>query len=318
MRIGLQLLISTPGGLSRRDALAQAVRTAVLADQLGFDVLWLSEHHRTALNVCPDPLTVLAHLAGVTEGIRLGTAIVNLPLHHPSFLAERAALVDNLSGGRLELGVGRGFAAADYQQAGIDQRQAWDLFETHHDQLVEAMTEAATAPCHQRPLPPIWLAVSGSERSLAFAARHGYGLLLAGPTARLRTSVDTYQRLWQQAQGGRSFEVGVSRAVHVADTREEAIAEISQHLHWYRDRMHELEPTVDPPPIRDIIDTFCIAGTPEDCVDQIDELRCASGLTMLNCVFGLGGMSADIVEPTMLRFADEILPAFRRSAATTG
>ena len=316
VRVGLQLLVSKPDGLNRMDALRRAVRTAALADQLGFDAIWASEHHRSALNICPDPPTFLAHLAGITERIRLGTAIVNLPLHHPSFLAERVAMVDNLSGGRLELGVGRGFAAADYLQAGVDQGRAWDVFEAHHAQLVEALADGTTAPCSQRPRPPMWLAVSGSERSLAFAARHGYGLLLAGPNQRLRRVVTTYRELWRQAQGDRPFEVGVSRAIHLADTREQAVAELTAHLNWYRARMHDLGPAVDPPPIGEIIDTFCIVGTPGECLEEVDELRHTSGLTMLNCVFGLGGMASELVEPAVVRFAGEVLPVLRRGAVT--
>lgn len=120
----------TPAGVLR-----QAVSTAVLAERLGFDGLWISEHHGTPLNVCPDPLTMLAAIGESVPRLRVGTAIVNLPLHHPLGVAERVSMVDNLTGGRLELGIGRGFATAfrdrsipsmgDFPQATTRSSRRW-------------------------------------------------------------------------------------------------------------------------------------------------------------------------------------------------
>jgi alkanesulfonate monooxygenase SsuD/methylene tetrahydromethanopterin reductase-like flavin-dependent oxidoreductase (luciferase family) len=107
---------------------ANLVDKAVLAEQCGYDVVWLAEHHGTDWNLCTDPLTVLAHLAAATSRIRLGAAVVNLSLHHPVRIAEQAALVHALCGGRLELGIGHGFAPADYDRFGLDRGDSSNLF----------------------------------------------------------------------------------------------------------------------------------------------------------------------------------------------
>jgi alkanesulfonate monooxygenase SsuD/methylene tetrahydromethanopterin reductase-like flavin-dependent oxidoreductase (luciferase family) len=101
MRICVQMLLSMRDGDTPARVLRQAVSMATLAEKAGFDGVWLSEHHDTPLNACTDTLTVLAAIGQSVSRLRLGAAIVNLPLHHPLAVAERAALVDNLSGGRL-------------------------------------------------------------------------------------------------------------------------------------------------------------------------------------------------------------------------
>jgi alkanesulfonate monooxygenase SsuD/methylene tetrahydromethanopterin reductase-like flavin-dependent oxidoreductase (luciferase family) len=86
--LGIQLFASRRQGATARDVLRDLVDRVVLAEQCGYDVVWLAEHHGTDWNLCTDPLTVLAHLAAATTRIRLGAAVVNLSLHHPVRIAE--------------------------------------------------------------------------------------------------------------------------------------------------------------------------------------------------------------------------------------
>jgi len=94
------------------------------ADELGYDTCWVREHHFTHYGFLPNTMTLLAHAAARTERIRLGTAVVTLPLHHPIRAAEDAALIDVLSGGRLELGVGRGYQSIEFNAFGIALSEA--------------------------------------------------------------------------------------------------------------------------------------------------------------------------------------------------
>lgn len=185
MSIGVQLFASRRQGATAQDVLRDLVNKAVLAEQCGYDVVWLAEHHGTDWNLCTDPLTVLAHLAAATTRIRLGAAVVNLSLHHPVRIAEQAALVHALSGDRLELGVGRGFAPADYDRFDLDRRDSDRLFRTHHEKLIDLLSDnVETAQI------PTWLATTGSTRTLDLAVENGHGLLVAAHGTKLAQIAD--------------------------------------------------------------------------------------------------------------------------------
>src|SRR3954447_18573102 len=114
LRVGVGLW--TGQGTDYRDA----VPLAVAAEEAGFDSFWVTEHHGLPDGYLPAPLTLLAALAPVTTRIALGTGLVLAPLHHPLRLAEDAAVVDGLSGGRLVLGLGLGYAEHEYRAFGVD------------------------------------------------------------------------------------------------------------------------------------------------------------------------------------------------------
>ncbi len=165
----------------------------VEAERLGFRSVFLVEHHFTGVGQLSASLTLLAYLAARTRSIRLGTAVVVLPWHNPVLLAEQAATLDLLSGGRLDFGVGKGYRASEFAGFRIAMDEATERF----DEAIEVIRKAWTSPGRfshqgrrwsfddiivepaplQRPHPPLWLA-AGSPDSIRRAAREGYNLLL--------------------------------------------------------------------------------------------------------------------------------------------
>lgn len=113
MKFGSFLLMHSPDGAPPATVYSNAIAQAKRADALGFDAVWLAEHHFSTYGYAPNPLMFAVKLAAGTERIRIGTAVVVVPLYHPLRLAEDIALADHLSGGRLEVGFGSGYQ--DYE-----------------------------------------------------------------------------------------------------------------------------------------------------------------------------------------------------------
>jgi alkanesulfonate monooxygenase SsuD/methylene tetrahydromethanopterin reductase-like flavin-dependent oxidoreductase (luciferase family) len=161
-RIGVGLYTGQGGDL--RDA----VPLAVAAEEAGFDSFWVSEHHGLPDGYLPSPLTLLAAVAPATDTILLGTGLVLAPLHHPLRIAEDAAVVDLLSGGRLVLGLGLGYAAHEYAAFGVDPAIRGARLTALVDALRSAWTgepfsapalglhDVRVTPTPARPI-PIWL-----------------------------------------------------------------------------------------------------------------------------------------------------------------
>jgi len=146
VKVGLFLDLRNPPGWGRpwaqlyRDTLA----TVEAAERAGIDSVWLSEHHLFGDGYLPQPLTMAAAIAARTSRVRIGTAIVLAALRHPLHLAEQAAVVDVLSGGRLELGLGAGFSPAEYAAFGVDLTRRFRLTDEAFVAVREALANRVT------------------------------------------------------------------------------------------------------------------------------------------------------------------------------
>jgi len=215
----------------------------VEAERLGFRSVFLVEHHFTGVGQLSASLTLLAYLAARTRSIRLGTAVVVLPWHNPVLLAEQAATLDLLSGGRLDLGVGKGYRASEFAGFRIAMDEATERF----DEAIEVIRKAWTSPGRfshqgkrwsfddivvepaplQRPHPPLWLA-AGSPDSIRRAAREGYNLLLdqLGSVALTIERVALFRE--ECARIGRPYDpsmIGATRALQIVrNDAERAVA----------------------------------------------------------------------------------------------
>lgn len=183
---------------SSQDVIRNSVEQTVAAEQAGFDNAWYAEHHFNNYSLSPSPLMTVAHCAGRTSKIRLGTAVCILPLYQPLRLLAEVGFADTVSDGRLDLGVGSGYQDFEFQRFGTRLENAPGLYAEMMDVLKLGLTEKnfsydgkflqipptsiAVRPV-QEPLPPIWV-TSGNPNTLGKAMRDGHNLfvtaLLAG------------------------------------------------------------------------------------------------------------------------------------------
>ncbi len=172
------------------DRLAEVVRLAEEAERGGLSALWVAEHHFHGGGVCPSPPVLLAACAARTRRLRLGSLVSVLPFHRPIDLAEEYAMVDRLSGGRLNLGVGSGYIPMEFEGFGVDPAMKREAFDRGLETILAAFSGepvsaggplAAPVRLNVRPVqaphPPIWIAVQRRE-AIPFVARRGASIAL--------------------------------------------------------------------------------------------------------------------------------------------
>ncbi|MBN8867380.1 MAG: LLM class flavin-dependent oxidoreductase [Solirubrobacterales bacterium] len=178
MRTGLYFDLRNPGDWGRGPSRTyeRALELAASAEAAGVGAFWVSEHHFTADGYLPQPLVFAAALAARTERARIGTAIVAAPLHHPVHLAEQAAVVDLISGGRLELGLGAGYVAEEFERFGAEIGRRYGVTDDAVRVIRALYEERAVTPVPVQDPLPIWLGYAG-PRGAVRAGRLGAGLL---------------------------------------------------------------------------------------------------------------------------------------------
>jgi alkanesulfonate monooxygenase SsuD/methylene tetrahydromethanopterin reductase-like flavin-dependent oxidoreductase (luciferase family) len=317
-------------GRSYQETYAEYLEYLQAAEDLGYESVFLVEHHFTGLGDIGSSLMVLGHLAARTTTMRLGTAVAVLPWHVPSLLAEQAATVDVLSGGRLDFGIGRGYRLNEFHGFCIDPAEATARFDECVDILELAwrsterfsydgtywrLRDVVVEPRPvQQPGPPIWVA-AGSEGSVTQAATRGHRLLLDQ-----FTDVDGTARKieWYRAgcaAAGRSFDardVALTRGLLVLDTpdsrrREEAIRRRSRGIRMMAEsaRIPGTEHTQEHSFFDDspeTIEATAIIGTPDECIERLIALHAIGVEHVLFSDF-----SSDV--ESLELFAKEVMPA---------
>ena len=226
-----------------RDVHARVTQQIVRADELGYDYAWVAEHHfSNEYGIMPDVFVYAGYLAPLTKRIRIGTAVVTLPLANPLRVAENTAFVDILSNGRFALGLGSGYRKYEFDGFGVDfdtrrdiQEEALPLLlDLLHRRRIDHRGERFKFKVDghyevfphslQQPHPPIFLA-SATDRSIAVAARMGLGLFLSSwtPFVELARQSAHYRALLTETPPGLRANparghVDVARGVYVAET----------------------------------------------------------------------------------------------------
>jgi alkanesulfonate monooxygenase SsuD/methylene tetrahydromethanopterin reductase-like flavin-dependent oxidoreductase (luciferase family) len=325
------------------------------ADRLGFYAYHLAEHHQAPLCMAPSPSVFLAAAARHTRRLRLGALVNILPFYHPLRLIEELCMLDQLSGGRLEIGVGRGITAIEHTFWGLSPADAHARHQETLEIVVRGLTGDTmdyqgrfyrfdTVPLEmapkQRPHPPFW-----SAGNVEYAGRHGTHFVChAG--ARFPELVARYRELWQQHRGtpgwlnGHIAEpfVGSTRHLVVADTdaEAEAIARASWPVYnrnfakrgqdgpgpeTSSDGEIKALPAGGPGLGGDVNRAFelerCVVGSPETVLAHVERYTLEAGVNYFVSSFQWGSITHEQAMRSLELFGTEVLPKIGQRAALT-
>lgn len=313
------------------------------AEELGFDSLWVTEHHfRFFGGMLPNPQLLLTAAAQRTRRLRLGSAVSLVPMHHPIRIAEDFAMLDLLSNGRVNFGAGRGMSAKDYAVFGADWNNAqarlvealevlarawsdevlnWDgQYYHYHDLTVRPKPR-------QRPHPPIYVTAQKDPESFSMAGRLGFHLMtvpwIFGNEIQ-RSRIEIYLNALREAgRSAQDHEVFVMYPAYVAESDEQARVEAVEP--WHRWRSFALaELGLDPSKGAAYEERFrhlsydsmaanshALFGGPETCVRHLQRIRDVVKPTHIGLAFHFGGLGQDKILKSMERFSRFVMPAFR-------
>jgi alkanesulfonate monooxygenase SsuD/methylene tetrahydromethanopterin reductase-like flavin-dependent oxidoreductase (luciferase family) len=331
-----------------REVHARVTREILRADALGFDVAWIAEHHfSNAYGIMPDVFVYAGYLAALAKRIKIGAAVITLPLSNPVRVVENAAFVDLLSDGRMLLGLGSGYRAYEFDGFGVDfearrdiQEEAlplvMDLFRkgkadhrgTHFRASIDGDYEIFPHSL-QRPHPPVFLA-GGTDRSIGVAGRMGLGLMLSTltPFGELARQAGVYRRNLEEAPSAVRENpacglVDIARWVYVAESdveaRRDSEAGLTRHLsHFfgkqtsgYLGQVSTGTGSVASGLDYDVLlESTILHGSPDTVAAKIERLREMTGLTslMLHYPPYYGPVKA---LRSLELFAREVMPRFR-------
>jgi alkanesulfonate monooxygenase SsuD/methylene tetrahydromethanopterin reductase-like flavin-dependent oxidoreductase (luciferase family) len=329
-------------GLPRAEQLEQRLALIEQYDRDGFYAYHLAEHHGTPLGIVGSPNLFLAAVAQRTRRLRFGALVNVLPLYHPIRLVEEWCLLDHMSGGRLEPGIGRGASAIEASFFGVDGASTPERFSEAFELIVKAFSEDTvthdgayfrvegmpmTARPLQRPHPPLWFGASRPDRA-GWCAERSINVMSLVNAERTRITTDAFRARWTELGRDPSDlpRCGVNRHMVIADTEAEAIAIGERVYPRFKASIQHLWKLRDTPmpPIYSA-DTFAglqaegsaFAGTPDGAREFVRQQIETAGINYMTVDVAFGGIAFEEASRTASLFATEVMPAFTPAEATT-
>ncbi|HEX2438450.1 MAG TPA: LLM class flavin-dependent oxidoreductase [Methylomirabilota bacterium] len=311
----------------------QRLQLVETADGGGFRSYHVAEHHATPLGMAPSPSVYLAAVAQRTRRLRFGPLVYLLPLYTPLRLIEEICMLDQLSGGRLELGVGRGISPYELAYSGVDFLAAQEIYEesleiilaglrggrlTHHGRHYTYRGVPMELEPVQKPHPPLWQGVVRPDGA-ADAARRGVNIVSTLPGAALRSLVDAYFEAHKPGPGVPEPLVGMQRSMFVADTDAEALKLARPaYERWYAS-LTQLWRQFNTVPIR-FADTLeraiqqdtAIVGSPSTVRAEVERHLATTGCNYFVGRFLYGNPPFEAARHSVELFAREVIPHFTR------
>jgi alkanesulfonate monooxygenase SsuD/methylene tetrahydromethanopterin reductase-like flavin-dependent oxidoreductase (luciferase family) len=314
------------------------------AERLGFDTVWLTEHHFVEDGYSPSLLPIAAAIGARTRKIRIGTFVLLLPLHNALRVAEDAATVDIISNGRLDLGLGQGYRVDEFTGFGIPRKERGSRLEEGAEVIRRAWTESNFSfegkynhltninlipEVVQQPHPPMWLAARG-PKSIARAARNGYHLMGTG-------GADQQQMydaaLIENGKRPEDFNIAQLKTVFVASKHDKAWDDSEAAVHhmlscygrWFSeasDLPGDENYGANLPPVGELrhadsakaFGEALIIGTPDEAIALIEDYQQRTRFSHLVMAMPLPGVPAKKVLRSMELFAEKVMPHFRKKS----
>jgi alkanesulfonate monooxygenase SsuD/methylene tetrahydromethanopterin reductase-like flavin-dependent oxidoreductase (luciferase family) len=354
MDVGLQLFFPSHGwpGITDQRVYDEELRLALLAEELGFDCVWVVEHHFFNYSFCPDNIQFLSYLAAATTRIDLGTAAVIMPWNDPLRVAEKISMLDALSNGRARLGMGRGLSRREYAGfAGTSMDDSRGRFDEAAEMVIRALRNGVISgagpfyPQQEMPIRPaprgsfderLYL-VASSDDSVESAARLAGRMVMFAdkPWEKRLPSIERWRELFcefNHAEPPTPMTCDFTYVNANSDVAEERsrrylasyLESIIEHYEIMGDHFEHTKgydayasaaDSLRKMGAEGFLNGFCKAaahGTPDQVIEQMATRRATIGDFELCTAFRFGGIPYDEAEASMRLFAAEVLPELHR------
>lgn len=335
MEFGVFYQMPCADGQSPAGRYADTISQAVLADELGFDTVWLAElHFNSRFSIMSAPLLVASAIAQATSRVKVGTAVNLVPLHNPIRLAEETATLDIISGGRAIFGIGRGSNPRQFQGYGVDLEEGRGRFQEALDFILKAWTNdefsfqgehyqahnlTVSPKPEQKPHPPVYIA-SNSPDTFSLVGSLGHNILVAPLVVSIQGALDGLElyraTLAEHGHDPASVKVNVNVPVFVTEDRDKARGGFEETFNNYLAviRSNSSQPTsrLANMSYDEVYDKYAAIGDPEQCIAKLRSLQELYQPQEFMCWFNTGGMLPhEEVEKSMRLFAGEVMPHFK-------
>jgi alkanesulfonate monooxygenase SsuD/methylene tetrahydromethanopterin reductase-like flavin-dependent oxidoreductase (luciferase family) len=328
--------------LPLRDFYEQRLKVIEAFDRAGFYAYHVAEHHFTPLGMAPSPSVFLSAVGQRTRRLRFGTFVYALPVHHPLRVLEEICMLDHLSGGRLEIGFGRGSVSFEVSYYGQNAEERQQIYAERLELILKAFT-VRTLTWHgrydrfddvpmefapsQKPYPPLWYGAHSPD-SAERAARKGLNIVTNDMPANARAIVARYRQVWNEVQNSAAMpKMGLVRFIVVADSDAEALTVARRaYLRWrasfvYLSALNRVLP--DSPMNVESFDHLIrqgqtIAGSPETVRSFLETQIADSGANYLVGQFCFGDLALDEMLHSVELFAAQVIPALHIACKNLG
>jgi alkanesulfonate monooxygenase SsuD/methylene tetrahydromethanopterin reductase-like flavin-dependent oxidoreductase (luciferase family) len=321
--------------LALHDLYEQRLKVIELLDRCGFYAYHVAEHHFTPLGMAPSPSVFLSAVGQRTKRLRFGTFVYALPAHHPLRVLEEICMLDHMSGGRLEIGFGRGSVPFEIAYYGQNAQERQQIYAERMELVLKAFTASTLtwqgrydrfenvpmemAPL-QKPHPPLWYGAHSAD-SAERAARKGFNIVTNDAPGAARSIIDRYRQVWQRTQISHAVpKIGLVRFVVVAETDSDALTIARRaYLRWRSSFIHlsAMHGALPDSPLN--VESFDqLIGQGQAIAGSVDTVRAflrkqveISGANYLVGQFCFGDLTLDEILRSVELFSIHIMPALR-------
>lgn len=343
MKFGLfNLMSQRDSTVDRRDIVSDTLAMVRLADDIGFDIAWFAEHHFSNYSVCPSPLMMAAYCAGQTRRIRLGAAVLVLPLYNPMRMVQEIGLLDVQSGGRAVIGIGSGYQRYEFERFGLELDERTAMFLEMWDILEMALAKGEVeyqGKYYALPHSPVAMrSLQGSATEifvtgmapevLKRAALGGHTPFITGGWRGLSLLRDLRQVIadayGEAGVGADPMPLAIQQYVHVTDSKAEArdMAERTRFVGRVVAAMRAGVPALDGPfiqagplpdePSLEGFQNSVVIGGPEHCAERMAEEIRALKPSHYSCFMQIGSVEGARARRSLERFGAEVVPLLER------